>query len=99
MLFLSPGKCITLALVKGVMGWGGDKVRPKQTEEGKTGPCGTSITAEELVSVAVEVVNERAAQGVTSEATDVKGQAELLTLCLSEEAQREELFLDAQEHY
>lgn len=56
------------------------KVRPKQTEEGKTE---TSITMEELISVAVEVVNERAAQRAASGATDVKGQAGLLTRYLS----------------
>lgn len=39
----------------------------------------------ELVSVAVEEVNERAAQRATLGATDVKGQRELLTHYLSED--------------
>ncbi len=51
----------------------------------KQSPCRTSITVEELVGVAVEVVNERLALRATRGATDVKGRQSSSLIILGKE--------------
>lgn len=79
----SLGECIILGLVKGPIAEGvvGGKSWTKANgeRENRASVGLQSINVEELVSVAMEVVNERAAHRAITRAADVKGQGELLT--------------------